>query len=343
MGFAEGSLDLKKNCSITIEACGSEDTELAADVEEANVYTDLYLVARAVKDSMYDTYSFELTDRFMDIGVIPERPDADQWKELAEKAGEILFSDLSGSGPDAEGMAGTEIDLSEPGLYLAVAHGKDLEEYLVEEQTEEGSTVTLTAAYSKSYQYLYGPELIAVPSKEPDENGVINTANKGDWMYDVTAVLKPEQRPNLGKLEIVKDLLKYNVKEAVSFVFEAEISYKEKQLPSRIVMITFENAEKRSVILEDIPVGAEVTVSEIYSGLTYRLMSADSQSGIINAEEILTVSFDNEYDDRDGGSTGILNMFDYNEETGWQWNGGSADSGSSIYKETAANSGEDES
>jgi hypothetical protein len=108
-------------------------------------------------------------------------------------------------------------------------------------------------------------------------------------------------------------------------------------------MITFENAEKRSVILEDIPVGAEVTVSEIYSGLTYRLMSADSQSGIINAEEILTVSFDNEYDDRDGGSTGILNMFDYNEETGWQWNGGSADSGSSIYKETAANSGEDES
>ena len=68
-----------------------------------------------------------------------------------------------------------------------------------------------------------------------------------------------------------------------------------------------------------IPAGAKVTVTEVYSGAGYRLVSEPQQTAEISADEIVTVEFDNTYDHGLNPGYGVTNHFDYDEDEGWQW------------------------
>ena len=89
----------------------------------------------------------------------------------------------------------------EAGLYLIIARGSDLtkvEDYKIEvTQKDEamGEDITRLATIANSHKntYLFAPQLVSLPTKEADSDGVINTANPGEWVYDLVVNLKPEQ------------------------------------------------------------------------------------------------------------------------------------------------------
>ena len=348
-GFVAGS------CSLTVypEDPHKEGADsFGEDLAGADVVVDLYQVARAVKTSGQDTYHYELTGEYASLN-LPDSPEegaqpAASWEETAQQAAAIALdaaspcTPVSGSGESA----GTKVGNLAPGLYLLVARGRNLTEladYKIEiEQTDsltqEESKRIATIANSQQYTYAFLPQLVSLPTKEADANGVINTANPGDWIFEASVNLKPERLDRYGSLEIVKTLLEYEtmggVQESATFVFEVTGMLDDQVVYSNVESITFTAAGQERVVLDRIPAMAQVTVREVYSGSSYQLTVPGDRTATIAADDVVSVEFENEYDGRRTNGHGIKNQFVYDEEAGaWHWY-------SSPAQEAAGNQGE---
>ena len=348
-GFVAGS------CSLTVypEDPHKEGADsFGEDFAGADVVVDLYQVARAVKTSGQDTYHYELTGEYASLK-LPDSPEegaqpAASWEETAQQAAAIALdaaspcTPVSGSGESA----GTKVGNLAPGLYLLVARGRNLTElagYKIEiEQTDsltqEESKRIATIANSQQYTYAFLPQLVSLPTKEADANGVINTANPGDWIFEASVNLKPERLDRYGSLEIVKTLSEYEtmggVQESATFVFEVTGMLDDQVVYSNVESITFTAAGQERVVLDRIPAMAQVTVREVYSGSSYQLTVPGDRTATIAADDVVSVEFENEYDGRRTNGHGIKNQFVYDEEAGaWHWY-------SSPAQEAAGNQGE---
>ena len=348
-GFVAGS------CSLTVypEDPHKEGADsFGEDLAGADVVVDLYQVARAVKTSGQDTYHYELTGEYASLK-LPDSPEegaqpAASWEETAQQAAAIALdaaspcTPVSGSGE----TAGTKVGNLAPGLYLLVARGRNLTEladYKIEiEQTDsltqEESKRIATIADSQQYTYAFLPQLVSLPTKEADANGVINTANPGDWIFEASVNLKPERLDRYGSLEIVKTLSEYEtmggVQESATFVFEVTGMLDDQVVYSNVESITFTAAGQERVVLDRIPAMAQVTVREVYSGSSYQLTVPGDRTATIAADDVVSVEFENEYDGRRTNGHGIKNQFVYDEEAGaWHWY-------SSPAQEAAGNQGE---
>ena len=84
----------------------------------------------------------------------------------------------------------------------------------------------------------------------------------------------------------------------------------------------FNGAGNDSLTISDLPAGAIVTVTEEYSGASYKLVSDNNQQTAIIAQEEegnpVSVSFTNEYDGGQNGGSGIVNRF-YMENGSVDW------------------------
>ena len=65
--------------------------------------------------------------------------------------------------------------------------------------------------------------------------------------------------------------------------------------------------------------GAHVTVTEIYSGAVYNLVTADTQTAVIPANDVVSVAFTNDYNNTNKGGGAVTNQFDYGEDNNWGW------------------------
>lgn len=197
---------------------------------------------------------------------------------------------------------------------------KDAEEYTTTVKTESGAENIATIANSKRYVYKFLPELISLPSKQVvDEAGnpVNTTAGNGDWIYNMDATLKPERAPRFGSLEIVKGLATYDQSTPAVFVFRVEAMLDGENVYSNVVTISFtEPGEQKVLIEKQIPVGAEVTVTEVYSGASYEITSAQEQNATIDAVDVASVTFTNDHSTTTHGGGGVNNHF-YNNGDGW--------------------------
>ena len=346
---ADGEGFVSGGCSLTVypEDPNKEETDsFGEDLASADVVVDLYQIARAVKVPGHDTYQYELAAGY-DLD-IPAEIEAAQWDALAQAAAAIVLSEGTAAVPaEGSGMpAGSKVTGLDAGLYLLVARGADLTQladYKMEltqkdPATEEETTTIATIACSRDHTYAFLPQLVSIPAKPADANGVINTANPGDWIFDMTVNLKPEQLSRYGSLEIIKTLSEYEtmggVQESATFVFEVTGTLEGEVVYSNVESITFTAAGRESVILDRIPAGAEVTVKEVYTGSSYQLTVPGDRTAVISAEEIVSVEFENEYDGRRTNGHGIKNQFVYDEERGtWNWY-------SSPAQEAAGNQGE---
>ena len=340
-GFVTGS------CSLTVypeDPDKGEQDSFGEDLAKAGVVVDLYQIARAVKEPGYDTYSYKLLADYGGLAIPgnaadggeadPAGQQAVDWDAVAQQAAGIALNEGAPAVP-AEGSgapAGTQISGLDAGLYLLVARGGNLTEisdYKIEmEQTDavdqEGAVRIATIANSGEHTYAFLPQLVSLPGKPADENGVIGTANPGDWTFDMAVNLKPERLSRYGSLEIVKTLLEYEtmggVQESATFVFEVTGTLDGETVYSNVESITFTAAGQQSVVLDRIPAGAEVTVREVYSGSSYRLTAPGDRTATIAADAVASVEFENEYDGRRTNGHGIKNQFVYDEEQGaWSW------------------------
>lgn len=309
---AAQAVDVSRSCTLTVQP-GSGD--YAADLAQADIAIDLYKVADAVADSSYDTYDYTLTEGYTGLD-LPKDPDSAAWDTLAQGAAKIA---LNGGTPAVTGKAGTAINIPVCGLYLAVARGGDITDYTTTIEGENGAQETATIAHSGRYTYTFTPSLVSLPGKEADADGIISTAGDGDWQYDVTVTLKPERSERYGSLEIVKELQRYETSGPATFVFDIEAVLDNENVYSDVVSLTFTEPGQKSTLLEKIPVGADVTVTEVYSGASYSPVSTDPQVRTIRADTTASVTFSNDYNGADRGGGTIVNHFGYSTDNGWEW------------------------
>lgn len=311
------AVDLNTDCSLTIAPGGAE----LEDLSEANVVVDLYKVADAVPVSGYDTYTYEFAEGYGDLKEIFDRnPNNAEWGEMAQAAAEYA---LEKGAPTAEAKPVNEkVGGLGCGLYLLIARGNDVEDYKTTVTTEDGEENIATIANSKTHVYTFAPELISLPGRQAtDEDGNVSntTAGNGEWLYDMQATLKPQQGSRFGSLEIVKNLVTYNVDVPAVFVFQVEGTLDGENVYSNVVTLEFTEPGQKVALIENIPVGAQVTVTEVYSGASYTVTSAEVQNATIDAANVASVEFTNDHTTTTHGGGGVNNHFTYDTENGWQW------------------------
>lgn len=310
------AVDFNKACSLTIAPGGPELDDLA----EADVVVDLYKVADAAPVSGYDTYTYNFLSGYEGLKeAYDQKPDNDGWKKMAQTAAKYA---LESGKPVSEGNAvNSPVKNLGCGLYLLIARGEGIEKYTTTVMTEDGTENIATIANSKTHTYTFAPELISLPSKHvegADGTPGNTTAGNGDWDYDMAVTLKPEQGSRYGSLEIVKGLETFDESVPAVFVFQVEAVLDGENVYSNVVTMNFTEAgEKKTLIENQIPVGAKVTVTEVYSGASYEITSAEEQNAVIEAADVASVTFTNDHTTTTHGGGGVNNHF-YNNGDGWQ-------------------------
>lgn len=344
-------VDVTTKCSLIVSPVDASDPEKAdylADMKNMHITLELYKVAGAEEVKGYDTYQFKPESVYENLELLEysrlQKLTVSDWNKLAQEAAGIALAADSPQQPAVikaiEGVA-DDATLSGPdvkaGLYLLVARDTNLtkKEYVKTVQVEaaDGETGTgqeklVTIANSERYEYMFEPQLIALPTKEADENGVISTANPGDWLYSQNVYLKSGREPRFASLEVEKTLRTYKTVEGtiepVTFVFRIVATLDGEEVYNNVASLSFTGPGTGRVTVDRIPATAIVTVTEIYDGISYT-QSVPSGSGPVILESISaepgaknTAIFENVYNNNRTHGSGIRNEFVYNAKSG-EW------------------------
>ena len=295
--YAALAVDTSKNdCSVELNVANNVGT--FTELDELPVTVNLYKVADISASGKYTGVGdFES----LTFDEIDDKTTAEMWEEKANAA-VALVKEATATVLVQDGK-GTATGL-ETGMYLVVP-----------EETK-----------SDDYAYTFKPYLVSLPSHYDDI-----------WRYNLTgdyAVgLKPEATDLYGDLVITKELTTYNATVGgATFVFQVEatkdysaIGGEEKVVYSDVVMLEFDAAGQQSITIDNLPAGAEVTVTEVYSGGSYEATEGSEFTVTIIADEVVseetlvaTVTFTNEYNGNLNGGSGVINHFE-KEGNGWGW------------------------
>ena len=306
------AVDLDRPCSITVSLSNLEDGESLA---QADLVVDVYQIASAIARDGEDAWDFQLLAPFTALE-LPEDDGLDAWQGFAAEAallavdeGAPLVSDAPVETPITATNSGTPLPA---GLYLLLVHGKRIDDYL---ELDDNGTVA-SVGYAEDYKYLFAPQLLSLPTKTVEEGAMASTDLPGEWIYDVTALLKAERTPRFGNLVIEKTLLSYGEGKPGVFIFDIEAVFEGQTVYSDVVCLQFDAAGSRTVTIDRIPVGAEVTVTEVYSGASYHAVTAASQTVQLLSPEPETVRFVNDLSNTPMDGAGVDNAFTYGAE-GW--------------------------
>ena len=303
----------------------------AEDIKEFEGVTasvDFYKIADAVEDPQYDTYGYDFHEGFETVLSAEEAasPTAETWGKAAERATALIFGEepveiepVTVAFPLGEG----ETCKMESGLYLVVPYDEEGKPVM-----NEDGTVTSTISAGQ-HKYIYNPVIVTMPTTESRTDQSAST----DWIWtnDITIVLKPEKTERLGQLKIVKSVRTFESRSAATFAFKVDAWMPDKvdengnpteYVYNNAVSMTFspDDLSDQSVILDGIPVGAIVEVTEVYSGSSYKLVNTEysNEEHVITVEDVLTVTFENEHTHEDRVGYGINNHYDKVDEN-WIW------------------------
>lgn len=299
--YAAKAVDVNRKCSIEFNlqnnvydaATENKDGEKAEDFTELNklpVRVHLYQVAE-----IKETGAYEKVTGFDELKLdeINDKTTAKEWADKAAKARELIEKGIE---PGAE----TSVTLKDgKGTITGLATGMYL--------------VVADEVKSPYFTYTFQESLISLPN-----NYWYNGGGSDEWVYELTGShaigLKPDREERLGSLEINKTLTSYNeTVGGATFVFHVNVEKRDGTVTNNVYKMEFNGAGNDKLIINDLPAGAKVTVTEAYTGASYRLISGNDQLvTIIAAEEEgnpVSVSFTNEYDGGQNGGTGIVNRF----------------------------------
>lgn len=280
-----------RTCSLSFELDGQYK-----ELEELIIPVDIYRVASIDVTGQYTTMEGYETLDFADID---DQTTAEEWEKLSNEA--VSLAELM------EPTVSLNIQKDEEtGKAAGAAEGLETGMYLVKAQSVD----------AQENHYDFTPYLISLP------NNHYYTTGDDSWVYDVVTGLKPEQTPLYGSLQINKILQTYNATlEGASFIFSVEAVRNGQSVYSNVVSLQFDAAGEKSLVIEGLPAGAEVTVTEVYTGASYTAVSEKEQRVTIptgGAKEPAEVTFINDHDDRMNGGTSVVNHFTY-EDGVWNW------------------------
>ena len=143
----------------------------------------------------------------------------------------------------------------------------------------------------------------------------------------VTGALKAAQERLNGVLELSKTLESYNPSlGTATFVFDVEADLdrdgdgKAERVYSDVLSLAF-SAKGTKTLNVELPVGAQVTVSEVYTGESYeRVGGGESQKVTMKDAQSTKVHFTNRWNGGQVGGTSVTNHFAYSAGEGqWIW------------------------
>lgn len=282
------------------------------------IQADLYRIASVNAGGAYTLLpEYKAIEELEGVESADRDTTAGQWLEWAQAAAERAVGTKQEDGklqPPAAGAlspdTSVQITLTD-GKAEGTAQGLETGLYLVWVEPVD------TAYYS----YSFVPYLISLP------NNYYNPADgtgSDEWIYGddpdrpVYVGLKPEREDRYGDLVIEKSLTSYNeTLKGASFVFEIRAVKDSALVYSDVVSFVFDGHGTQRVQVEHIPAGADVTVTEIYSGAGYVPTDGGAvKTTVIQADsDRAAVSFENEYDGTlNGGGASVVNHFTYEKD-----------------------------
>lgn len=291
----------RTDCSVEFSV-GSDYTEL----QKSDVTVDLYKVASVDKSGEYTVVKdFKGLD-VSGLSIEDKDGSAAEWAKRAEAAAQMV---TDGS------IAPTKEVVTKNGMVTASKMETGL--YLIcPEQV-----------VTDNYTYTFAPSMVSLP------NNYYGNGGSDTWVYNLTGengiTLKPEQHERFGDLLINKTLTALNATsgDKATFVFQIDITKADGTTESKVEALTFDAAGKQSAKITGLPAGAQVKVTEVYSGASYELTSTNGVQTTITANDEYSaadaptaeVSFINETDGRTNGGYGVVNHFELDENGQYQY------------------------
>ena len=282
-----------RSCSLSFELDGQYQ-----ELNEIAIPVNLYKVADVEVTGEYTSLAgYEE----LEFGSVSDSTTADEWESFAREASEL--TETLGSEPEVT----LEIVPDEEGVPSARAENLSTGMYLVEAENVQ----------TAEYTYAFTPYLVSLP------NNYFYTTGQDEWVYDVTAGMKPQQTPRYGSLVIRKTLTSYNATlGSATFIFQVEGVKDQETVLSDVVSLVFDGTGTKSLEISGIPAGTEVTVTEVYGSANYDPVSPEMGRVTILADgeegSPVTVEFVNEYNGKLNPGSGIVNHFEYDGGV-WNW------------------------
>lgn len=291
--YGAQGIEIGRNCSLSFELNGEYE-----ELNHMEIPVKLYQVAKITPAGEYEPLAGYES---LELGTVDENTTADAWERFAQEASE-LTSQL-GAEPEAE----LTIAPDEEGVPSARAENLSTGMYLVEAENVQ----------TAEYTYAFTPYLVSLPSH------YFYTTGQDEWVYDVTAGMKPQQAPRYGSLVIRKTLTSYNATlGSATFIFQVEGVKDQETVLSDVVSLVFDGTGTKSLEISGIPAGTEVTVTEVYGSANYDPVSPETERVTILADgeegSPVTVEFVNEYNGKLNPGSGIVNHFEYDGGV-WNW------------------------
>lgn len=246
------------------------------------------------------------------------------------------------------------------GLYLIIPHGSDLTNYVLTASESKDPKYVATIAKGKTKQYVFAPILVPIPNRGLQLfKQEMTIAGEDEWTYQVGAgntaasagvwddpaspinlTLKVGEKEMYGSFELVKELERLETvtfkdrADTATFVFSIEGKLNGEVVYSNVESMVFDASGSQSKVVNHIPVGAEVTVTEVYKGGNYKIKDGTSDSvtvtivqpdtgdeatdATIREENDQIASFVNDYERNWKGGGSVRNHFDSDDE-GIHW------------------------
>jgi hypothetical protein len=184
---------------------------------------------------------------------------------------------------------------------------------------DESDEYAYGTVVSDTYVYEFKPYLLSLPN-----NYYGAESNDDTWVYNVTTGLKPSRSDRLGDLVINKTFTTFNESLGqASVVFRVEAIKDDTVVLSDVYSLVFDTAGSKSIVIKDVPAGAQVTVQEIYNGASYSAVGASAQGAVVTAGTQTAVDFTNEYNEGLNSGSSIVNHFVYTQDENgsgiWDW------------------------
>ena len=343
--------------TVIVNLVPTNQSDMEKDLAEIHVQADLYLLAPAVRYQApfenVDSYTYQVpaeNDPYYDLlsqltkelndAEKPESPPAEeavfqQFEPYAQAFAGIVLERRPEIQPSTtkstlDGQTMISVSGLNAGLYLLIIRGSDLSTKDDNSQTgyvkkteqasgtegAEKTTLYTTRVVTEDYEYLYRPQLLTVPTKLDKTTPQYNTAF-GEWTNELIIYAKPTREANNGDLKIIKNVSNPGP-DPVDFVFEVTWKDKSNNDVTKVVTMTFKgDTRKEYTLVNTVPIGTEVTVTEVHSGIGYTAVTGPqtvtieatpAPAGSEPAAVPNVVEFSNDHTGP-GGGHGILNRF----------------------------------
>lgn len=335
--------NMDSSMSVTVHVGdGIREKLSAVPPEDGTICFDLYRIA----DVTGDGFTYQVTEKYLALqeelskaSTLSGSESAPDWQALAQQAFTLA---VGGEGtvvntPSGADYTGLSLDVKNPvskGLYLLVAREtlenrtivKSVSAVDADGENHYADSQYAVCATAGADIYTIMPQIICVPTKlSADGSTAVSTLADGEWVYDQQIVLKMSVEPALGSIRIDKTLTGHTGDEEVTCIFQVDAYYPtaDTLYSSEVYSVMFNASGSKSLLIEGLPIGALVHVTEVYSGANY--ISSVPAPGFLDvtvlAGETASVAFTNTRDnERSGG--GITNHFTYQIQDGvgtWNW------------------------